>query len=660
MMRTTSIALAAALLLGSPLAATAVTTEPTATAGSTATTAGSRSGLPFMLGVFAHDKERAAKFEQVVGAKADLYQVFPDRGGGMTSTLASTWMFDGVPDGANLEIAADLWDAPASDWAAFATMIRDAGYAAPWITLGHEFNLPGGWEQAELTADEFKARFIRAHDAIKAVLPDATILWAPNTGQGGIPVDFYPGDQYVDKLGLSAYMWQSEDWLGQKGGMNDYAEFARSHGKTIFLREWGNAKPGADGRGDDPAAMDLTFDWAKANADVFAGVGYFDETADYFQSSVGAGQMPETGKRLNQIFASYGSSRAAVPETTQETAGNPAAAAQQASQGRDDGGAAAPTSSEQPGPEPQTTAATATPTDVPTAQTRSPWFKLDTGEVFWGEIRGPQDDEGGFWAWFSPLKWWGDTKPANPAPETTSAGEAPPSHEPAKNAAGNAVEATGAAFAASNGLTGRYHVSIPTGAAGLVVYFDGDEDGTGQKGFGESIAGSYVTGGPDGLAATAAAKGYGTLSLEAPGGERTWWRNGEVNVAYAADLIRKVQADAGLSGPVTGVGYSGGSQLLTKWGAPNHPDLFERLIVFGGGGAPSGDAPAGVTVTHVVGSADDGTGSSDGYDALSDAREGSAAYGGDLVILDGRGHGIGGLIGAEVAKVLPQAGKESR
>ena len=192
-----------------------------------------------------------------------------------------------------------------------------------------------------------------------------------------------------------------------------------------------------------------------------------------------------------------------------------------------------------------------------------------------------------------------------------------------------------AAWSDPAGTRSTYHLftsGLSSGrAVGLVVYLDGD----GMYGHTNPTS-SWALGGSGGVAAQAAARGYATLSIRTPDttGTPTFWEDGRVNAAYVAALTRKISADLGTN-HVWLVGYSGGSQLITNFLLPAHAGQFTSggAVITGGGGAPSSATstfdPAmqqRFPLLWYTGSADTGAGTSDGYDALSDAKRGVAWY----------------------------------
>lgn len=180
------------------------------------------------------------------------------------------------------------------------------------------------------------------------------------------------------------------------------------------------------------------------------------------------------------------------------------------------------------------------------------------------------------------------------------------------------------------GTRSTYHLftsGVTAGkVAGLVVYLDGD----GMYGHDHPTS-SWALGGSGGVPAKAAAYGYATLSVRTPdSASNTFWEKGKVNAAYVAALTRKISGDLGTN-HVWFVGYSGGSQLITKFLLPAHAGQFTSggAVITGGGGAPSSASAtfdpamqARFPLLWYTGSADNGG----DYDALSDAKRGVAWY----------------------------------
>lgn len=192
-----------------------------------------------------------------------------------------------------------------------------------------------------------------------------------------------------------------------------------------------------------------------------------------------------------------------------------------------------------------------------------------------------------------------------------------------------------ATYTDSAGTTSTYHLytsGLPGGVAkGLVVYLDGD----GMYGH-DNPSSTWALGGSRGVVESARARGYATLSIRTPDrtGTPTFWENGRVNAAYVASLIAKTSRDLGTSSTWL-VGYSGGAQLITQFLVPAHAAGLGAggAVIAGGGGTPrvtptafDPAQQARFPMHWYTGSRDDGTTASDGYNALTDAKKGSAWY----------------------------------
>ncbi|MCJ2114902.1 hypothetical protein MKK64_27470, partial [Methylobacterium sp. E-025] len=113
----------------------------------------------------------------------------------------------------------------------------------PWSAQGHEQSYIGAWQQ-----------FV---DTFRSVSDRFKFEWTPNVGNDWFqhPADAYPGDKYVDVIGMDFYWnntWmgtdpaQVWDWMvNQSGGLQWQADFAAAHGKPIAYSEWGANSPDA-------------------------------------------------------------------------------------------------------------------------------------------------------------------------------------------------------------------------------------------------------------------------------------------------------------------------------------------------------------------------------------------------------------------------------
>ncbi len=161
-----------------------------------------------------------------------------------------------------LATASGNWD---DDFRQVGEALVAGGYGDAVIRLGHEFT--GGWYpwSAQGNADAYVAAYRQVHQVLRSVSPQFTFEWnaARNTFiEHGPPA--YPGDAYVDIVGLDVYY---EPWKGDKAFTDDYwqrryqrvleahQQFAAERGKPVSYAEWGN------GGVDEPAFIEAMHGW---------------------------------------------------------------------------------------------------------------------------------------------------------------------------------------------------------------------------------------------------------------------------------------------------------------------------------------------------------------------------------------------------------------
>lgn len=134
------------------------------------------------------------------------------------------------------------------------------------------------WNLPAVPAAQFIASWRHVYELFQQQgAGNAAFVWCPNlwNGPGGLSPDtWYPGDAYVDWLGVDAYPQSAVDSfiLGGPGGLNDTAAFAVQHDKPLMIAEWAPALP----QPDTAAAMDLIFQFAAAHPNTVKALVYFD------------------------------------------------------------------------------------------------------------------------------------------------------------------------------------------------------------------------------------------------------------------------------------------------------------------------------------------------------------------------------------------------
>lgn len=311
------------------------------------------SGLPFYLGAFAHDHGRFLRHQNYLGRKLSLLQVSPTRGT-WTTILDPWWLkrpagFEGI-----LDVCVPLWqpatglDAAATGadnarWEQLGKMIHDA-FPGSTVRPGWEMNFTlWDWTATPGNVEKWKSAFRHAATSLRKGGPSLKIEWCVNAGRGdSLPnaEDCYPGDGYVDLVGIDSYDWDppytsEANWAFHRdsyGEWQHWISFARAHGKKLMVSEFGLAnKPGASNQGhDNPKYFNYLMPFLLKNADVLFGISYFDESDEYMSNSIGDGQVPngaaEYKRQLNLMAAALGGSQPPTPTPVPSTAPAPVSA----------------------------------------------------------------------------------------------------------------------------------------------------------------------------------------------------------------------------------------------------------------------------------------------------------------------------------------------
>ncbi len=164
-------------------------------------------------------------------------------------------------------------------WRIVARAFVEAGRPRDIVRLGAEFN--GRWQPYYAGSDPagYKRCFRRAVTVMRSVAPGLRIEWSVNrTGSDSkarAVVDrFWPGDAYVDIVGLSLYdFWPSakDEWTWKywfERELNWWANFVRSKGKKLGFGEWGLFKR-KDGF-DNPLFIRKMYEFFSRNADIMS------------------------------------------------------------------------------------------------------------------------------------------------------------------------------------------------------------------------------------------------------------------------------------------------------------------------------------------------------------------------------------------------------
>lgn len=160
----------------------------------------------------------------------------------------------------------------------------------PWKAKGREEDFVGAWKQ-----------FV---DTFRSVSDHFVFEWTVNAGDMGMnPEKAYPGDAYVDVIGMDFYYntaWDPKDpdaaWdhtVNRAYGLQWHQDFAAAHGKKTAYSEWGVKSPDAGPYVEKFAA------WlAKYKVDYHS---YWDSNAD-FPGKLSDGNKGETGEAFKDQF----------------------------------------------------------------------------------------------------------------------------------------------------------------------------------------------------------------------------------------------------------------------------------------------------------------------------------------------------------------------
>jgi hypothetical protein len=201
-------------------------------------------------------------------------QAFEELIGRGTTLEREFFAWDEAWPGANEYLARDLgrtlilsWSSRRQDgalvpWAAIADGREDAlidsrardlmSFGAPlFFVFHHEPN--GKWNAG--TPDEFIAawRHIRTRFLQEGVTNVSYTLVMFDTAyeSGGAADDYYPGDAYVDVLGVDAYNWygcpgRNDPWRSFEEKAQAFYDFGVAHGKPMVVAELGSTEDPAD------------------------------------------------------------------------------------------------------------------------------------------------------------------------------------------------------------------------------------------------------------------------------------------------------------------------------------------------------------------------------------------------------------------------------
>lgn len=222
------------------------------------------------------------------------------------SMIDEMWSIPLIPYGANLGSAASgSYDA---NYKAMAEKLLEfsGDQDRIHIRLGWEFNGAGWFPHSAVGQPEnYIEAFRNFVDAARSVSHKFVFEWCPNFGPVDMPADSaYPGDDYVDVIGLDFYYniaWDNPDpakafdyFVRAPFGLQWQQDFAASHGKPTAIGEWGL-------NSDSPEFVKLVANWAEEHDMLYA--SYWESDSN-FRGKLSDDQYPEAAQAFIEAFGS--------------------------------------------------------------------------------------------------------------------------------------------------------------------------------------------------------------------------------------------------------------------------------------------------------------------------------------------------------------------
>jgi hypothetical protein len=191
-----------------------------------------------------------------------------------------------------------------------AQTLVSGGQPNAYLRLGWEFD--GSWMPWAATTSSSESNFAAYFQQIVTSMRSVAganfhFVWNPDAGaftQPGYSVAAaYPGNAYVDVIGLDAY---DQSWATPLTPANAWnatmlpsltaaQQFASSHGKPLAFPEWGVAiRSDGHGLGDDPSFINQFVGWMKNSSNGVAYETYFDDNSGGVNSLITGGSFPNS------------------------------------------------------------------------------------------------------------------------------------------------------------------------------------------------------------------------------------------------------------------------------------------------------------------------------------------------------------------------------
>ncbi|WP_425343321.1 glycoside hydrolase family 26 protein [Pseudofrankia saprophytica] len=294
-------------------------------------TAGKLSGLPWMSGVHpANEMQPYLDFGSWRGRQVDLAHVFTVREQGWDPIVEPSWPvndfanFPGklvisqplYPEGVgnNAECATGAYN---DQWKRFGTFLVNHNRGDSIVRIGWEFNGDFMYWHVDADPTNWVKCFQNVATAIRSTDPNIKIDWTFNAHNspvpnGGTPWPAYPGDEYVDYIGIDPYDMfpPSPDeatfdrQCNDPNGLCYAAKMARDHGKKLSVGEWGVTSCSGNPGGDNPLYIKKMWETFVANKDVMGYESYYDDPmpGNVCSTILNGGQNPNSAAEYKKLW----------------------------------------------------------------------------------------------------------------------------------------------------------------------------------------------------------------------------------------------------------------------------------------------------------------------------------------------------------------------
>lgn len=206
----------------------------------------------------------------------------------------------------------------------YAQKLVENGFGHSIIRIGWEFNADWYPWAAKHDPQAWVTYWRRIVTAMRAV-PGANFKfdWTAAGGWSAFRAEkVYPGDEYVDIIGLDFYnnfsradVTPQERWkqrMKAPHGLEWHRRFAGEHRKPMSYPEWGTGK-GRDTHGgdDDPYFVEQMAAWIASNDVAYH--NYWDFDAPIYDSKLSDGRRPSAGAAFVRVFGDGSRAHGAPP-----------------------------------------------------------------------------------------------------------------------------------------------------------------------------------------------------------------------------------------------------------------------------------------------------------------------------------------------------------